>query len=138
MKLFRSSKMHEFLTYFTIGGISTVIDWSSFWFFSTPLKMHYQFSLILGYSIAAVFHYTANKFITFDCQSKKIGSQFSLYFLVTCTTLFCSIATMELFVSFLSFEKLYARMLTTILMLFPNYLLHKYITFNKKIFLQPR
>ena len=85
-----------------------------------------------------IFHYVANKYVTFDCQSKEIGYQFSLYFLVTCASLVGSLGVMELLVTLLSIETLYARMLTTILILVPNYLLHKYITFSKKIFLQSR
>lgn len=139
MKLssFAFIKPNEFMVYFIIGGIATVIDWSVFWLFSTPLHLHYQLSLVFSYMTASTFHFTANKFFTFECQSKKIGSQLSLYLLVTLTTLACSMAVMGLIINFLAINKLYARILTTILILFPNYLLHKYITFNKKIFLQP-
>jgi putative flippase GtrA len=129
-------KTNEFLIYFIIGGLATLLDWSTFWLLSTPLNVHYQFSLIGAYLTAGIFHYTANKYFTFGCQSKKIGSQLSLYSLVTLTSLACSLGIMGLLVSYLSFNKMVARMLTTILVLVPNYLLHKHITFNKKLFLQ--
>jgi putative flippase GtrA len=137
MALSNLIKPNEFMIYFIIGGIATVIDWSTFWLLNSQLSLHYQWSLISGYSIAAIFHYTANKVLTFSCQSKKIGSQMSLYFFVTMTSLICSMGIMSFIVNCFAIEKLYARMLTTILILVPNYLLHKHITFSKKIFLQP-
>jgi putative flippase GtrA len=127
----------EFLVYFIIGGISTVIDWAIFWLLTSQMHAHYQIGLISAYSTASLFHYIANKFLTFDCQSKKIASQFSLYLVVMISSLICSMGVMSLLVNYLIPNKLYARMLTTVLILLPNYLLHKYITFSKKIFLQP-
>jgi putative flippase GtrA len=129
-------KPSEFLSYFIIGGISTVIDWTFFWLLTIHLNMHYQFSLMVAYSTAGIFHYVANKWLTFGCQSKKIASQFSLFLLVTLTSFLCNLSVMSLLIHYVISNALYARMLTTILILIPNYLLHKYITFSKKIFLQ--
>jgi putative flippase GtrA len=137
MKLATFIKPNEFMTYFIIGGIATVLDWSTFWFLSTHLNLHYQLSLIICYSTAGIFHYIANKFVTFGCQSKKLGSQFSLYLLVTLTSLLCSLGVMSLIINYMAIDKIFARMLTTILILVPNYLLHKHITFSKKLFFQP-
>jgi putative flippase GtrA len=137
MKLSNVLNLNEFFFYFIIGGISTVIDWTTFWVLTSQMNTHYQVGLVGAYFTAGIFHYIANKLLTFECQSKKIGSQFSLYLLVTVTSLIFSMGVMSLLVNYLIPNKLYARMTTTILILFPNYLLHKYVTFSKKIFLQP-
>lgn len=137
MKLSLVIRQNEFFIYFIIGGISTLIDWTTFWLLTSQLNVHYQIGLVSAYSTAGIFHYIANKLLTFECQSKKIATQFSLYLLVTLTSLLSSMGIMSLLVNYLLSNTLYARMLTTILVLFPNYLLHKYITFSKKIFYQP-
>lgn len=128
--------LHEFFPYFCIGGIVTLLDWSLFWATTNMLGFHYQVALISSYTIAAMTHYTANKLITFRCHSKQIGSQLSVYALVTGSSLLLSMGIMALFISSFALNPFLARVLTTVCMLPSNFLLHKYITFSKKIFIQ--
>lgn len=130
-------KKTEFLPYFFIGGAATLIDWALFWLLATQFHWHYEVALITGFLTAGVFHFTSNKLVTFDCHSKKVGSQYFLHIIVTLTGLLISMSLIAFLVNILIFDKMWARILTTGLLLFPNYLLHKYITFNKKIFTQP-
>lgn len=128
--------LREFTPYFFIGATVTLIDWTLFWVATHRLGFHYQFALIVSYSIAGFTHYTANKLITFRCHSKQLGSQLSLYLLITGSSLLCSMGIMALLINLFFLKQLLARILTTGLMLIPNYLLHKHITFNKRIFAQ--
>jgi putative flippase GtrA len=128
----------ELLPYVLIGGIATVIDWTMFSVSVTWLHIHYQIALGLGYASGGVFHYCSNKFITFKCRSKEIGSQLSLYILVGSMSLLCSMAVLAALVNILLINKIISRILTTGIMIFPNYLLHKHISFSKKIFTQPK
>ncbi len=137
MKVSHIIKLDEFLPYFFIGGATTLIDWSTFWVFIACLHTHYLAALCVAYGTAGIFHYTANKLITFKCQSKQIGTQYSIYIVLTVASLFLSMGIIALFIKFFSLDAMTARILTTLLMLVPNYLLHKHITFSKKIFIQP-
>lgn len=137
MNIVRFFKYSEFLPYFFIGTIATIIDWGLFWISVNSLNLHYEIALILAYVTAGLFHFVANKIITFKCQSKQIGSQYSVYVLVTTSTLLLSMAIIAILVNLLLLDKMLARILTTLLMLIPNFLLHKHITFSKKIFIQP-
>jgi putative flippase GtrA len=129
--------LSELFPYIVIGGIATAIDWSVFSICVGWLHYYYQFSLILGYACGGVFHYCSNKFITFKCRSKQVGSQLSLYVVVGAAALLCSMGVMAILVNSLMINKILARILTTGIMILPNYLLHKHISFNKKIFTQP-
>jgi putative flippase GtrA len=133
MKIPQIIQLNEFLPYFFVGLIATFIDWTTFWISTTHFALHYELALVISYTTAGAFHYTANKFITFKCPSKKIGSQFSLYFIVTGASLLMSMGVIAL-IKFFIMNTLFARILTTALMLIPNFLLHKHITFSKKIF----
>jgi len=124
-------KKYEFLIYTTIGGVATVIDWSIFAIAVHFLGTHYEVALVLAYFGASIAHYTANKFITFRCKSTDYRSQLSIYILVVAISLMCSMTVMALLVNFLPANKILLRVVTTILMLVPNYLLHKHITFSK-------
>jgi putative flippase GtrA len=127
----------EMIYYIIIGVFATAADWITF---SISLKMFsipYQGALILALIIGGMVHYTANKTITFNCRSRDYGSQLPLYILLAFLNFLCSIGLMIVLVKYIAFNKIAARIATTCFMILPNYLLHKHITFNKRIFIQP-
>jgi putative flippase GtrA len=124
----------ELLYYLIIGTIATAIDWSVYAAAVNWLGFHYQLALITGYLGGSTAHYIANKLITFKCQSKAIGSQLSLYALVQGASLGASMVVMGALVRLFPINSVILRMATTIIMILPNYLLHKHLSFNKKIF----
>ncbi len=133
MKIPQIIQLNEFLPYFFIGLISTSIDWTTFWVSSTKFGFHYEIALMMSYTLAGSFHYIANKIITFKCRSKQIGLQFSIYFMMAIISLLMSMGLIA-FIKLFVMNALYARIITTAFMLIPNFLLHKHITFSKKIF----
>lgn len=125
----------EMGTYIFVGLLATLVDWTTF---AVSVKfLHYQVALLLALGAGSLTHYSSNKIYTFKCHSRKYGSQLSLYFLLVGFTILISMGIMGGLIKFLGINKISARILTTGLMLFPNYLLHKYITFSKRIFAQP-
>lgn len=136
MKSANIIKVNELWPYVIIGGIATIVDWSVFTVATLYLGLHYQVALVVAYFTAGTTHYIANKMITFKCQSKKVGSQVSLYLAVATSSLLLSMGVLGVLVSAFGMNKIAARIVTTLIMLLPNYLFHKHITFNKRIFAQ--
>lgn len=134
MKISSIIKWNEFLAYFFIGATATMIDWGMFWLTVKKLGFHYEVGLVSAYIPAGIFHFFANKFITFQCKSKSIGSQYSVYIILTLSSLMISMGIIAILINLLALDKMPARILTTALMLIPNYLLHKNITFSKRLF----
>ena len=126
----------EIIPYLVIGTIATLIDWSAFSIAVTYLHLHYQICLLLGYMTGGTFHYVTNKFFTFKCESKQYGSQLTIYTLVGIVSLLMSMGILAILVKGFMLNKIGSRILTTCIMILPNYLLHKHITFSKKIFAQ--
>lgn len=134
MKINSIIKWNEFIAYFFIGATATLLDWSMFWFTVNKLHFHYEIGLISAYVPAGIFHFFANKFITFQCKSKSIGSQYSIYIILTLSSLLISMGIIAILINVLTLDKMTARIFTTAFMLIPNYLLHKNITFSKRLF----
>jgi putative flippase GtrA len=124
----------ELIFYIIVGVFATAMDWITFTISVKWLNLHYQLALILALFIGSLTNYSSNKIFTFKCHSRQYGSQISLFALISIFTLFCSMGMMGLFIKIFGIHKVLARMLTTVLMLLPNYLLHKHITFSKKVF----
>lgn len=125
----------EFSFYFVVGGIATLIDWGTF---ALCLMLagsgSYLFCVAVSMGLAGLFHYLANKRLTFQCQSQAIGVQVPLYMGVALAGLGMSMLILGLLVGGLGLAPVLARILTTGIMLLPNYLMHKYLTFSRKIF----
>lgn len=127
----------ELLSYIIIGTLVTALDWAIFAITLNWLGLHYQLCLVLGFIIGGITHYSLNKLFTFKCRSTAITSQFSVYILMISLSLLCNMGVMALLVNWLAINKIILRITTTLIMVMPNYLVHKYISFSKKIFTQP-
>ncbi|MDR3478830.1 MAG: GtrA family protein [Gammaproteobacteria bacterium] len=128
----------ELFLYTLIGGVATIVDWSVFAICINWFGIHYEAALVLAYSAASIAHFSANKSLTFKCESKDYVAQLSIYILVLAISLGLSMTIMAILVKYFVINKVLLRIATTIIMLVPNYLLHKHITFSKRIFTQPQ
>ncbi len=124
----------EFAYYFVVGGLATLIDWGLYAVCFTWLQMQYIAALVVSMSIAGCFHYVANKRLTFRCDSRALHIQVPVYVAVALAGIGLSAVLLSIQVSGLGINALIARPLTTLLMLLPNYFMHKYMTFNRKVF----
>ncbi|MDX1901706.1 MAG: GtrA family protein [Gammaproteobacteria bacterium] len=124
----------EFWIYFIVGGLATLLDWTVFAIAFRWLGLHYLEALIVSMGMAGCFHYVANKRLTFQCQSRQFGMQVPIYIVIAAIGLGMSMAIIAILINIVGLYPIIARMATTILMLVPNYLMHKYITFSRKIF----
>ncbi len=130
------TKNKEFVFYTITGGTATIADWTTFALITTYLHIHYETALVIAYATGGVVHYIANKLFTFECRSKKIGSQLAFYCLAAGISLSLNMAILGVLIAHVQLNQVVARIITTALMLLPNYLLHKNITFNRKLFPQ--
>ncbi|MEE9323363.1 MAG: GtrA family protein [Candidatus Aenigmarchaeota archaeon] len=116
------------------GVVATLSDWGLFYLLAVFFNVYYQFSLAAALILGAIVHYTLNKIFTFRCKSRAIVRQLSVYAGVIIISLGISSVFMFLFIDIFLIFKMYARMLTTFIMIMMNYLLQKYLTFSKIIF----
>ena len=125
----------EFGYYFMFGGFATLIDWGVYALCFHGFGLQYLTALAFSMGGAGCFHYFANKYITFQCNSRELHLQVPVYIAVAFAGFALSAGLMWVEVKGAGLHALIARPLTTVLMLLPNYCMHKYITFSKKIFI---
>ena len=126
----------EFWVFFIVGAVATLVDWVSFWGMAMVLNVHYFASLVVSFSLGAVTNYILNKIFTFKDTAKKIVFQFSVFISLAVIALVISGILMFVFVDVLALNKMLSRIVTTGIVFFINYLMHRNITFNKKFFKQ--
>ena len=132
----RFAKNIEFFRYFLVGMAATAVDWGIFYFLAVMNNVFYQLALIVALSVGSLTNFSLNKVFTFRCKSRMLVQQMSVYIGVVIVSFATSSAIMFLLVDVFLLEKMFSRILTTFVMLLINYILQKYVTFNRKIFRQ--
>ena len=123
---------YALLLYMIFGGIATIIDWGSFALTHYSLGWHYSLSVLLSFSLGSITNFTLNKYLNFKNKSKRILLQSAIYLSIAMLVLIITLCFMAIFIDILNLPVMIARIITTAIVLFYNFLGHKYITFKLK------
>jgi putative flippase GtrA len=126
--------VRQFVGYAVAGGVATAVDWGSFYGFNTVLGFDYRLSVALSFTLGAITNYSINKTVIFKDHTRTIGTQIAIYIAVSLVSLACSVALMYIQVENIGLPPLIARVMTTGVMLVVNFIMHKFITFNQKVY----
>jgi putative flippase GtrA len=126
--------IRQFTVYVMVGGLATLVDWSSFYSLTMVAKSHYYPALATSTFLGTLTHYALNRLFTFKqtaCTSKK---QLGIYIAIVGLSFGLNFVWMTFFITALHLHVMISRVITTGLMLFINFALHKGITFNKALY----
>lgn len=138
MKQFITNKnIRQFISYFFVGGISALVEWTCFYLFSL-LDMNY----LLATCIAFVFSTTVNLVLgrkwTFKPEesfSRTIGEESILVFVVSGIGLLFNLLLMYIFVDCFKLNtpilKTISKILSTGIVFIWNYLIRKYYIYKR-------
>jgi putative flippase GtrA len=119
-----------FFIYSFSGAMATLVDWGSFYVMSSILSWYYMLAVCLSFTLGSMTNFTLNKYITFKNKYSKVVHQYLLHVFVSSISLSITIIIMYLFVEKIGMPKLNSRILTTLVVLPINFILHKNITFG--------
>jgi len=130
----RRPRMEEFLLFVFTGGISTIVDWGLFALLlavAVP-SISKTVALVIAYCAGACVNYITNRKLTFNSTDKRIVRQTAIFSIIVACNLVLSILLFDLLDASFIKSALIARMVTTVIILFVNYIMHKNITFAKE------
>ncbi|MBI3070981.1 MAG: GtrA family protein [Deltaproteobacteria bacterium] len=127
---FRSRLLRQFASYALVGGLATVADWSTFYLGYQVAALSHPVALVLAILVGGTCNYTLNRLITFRNKSRRIIQQLAVFAVVSAVSIGMSIGVMHVLVDWIEIHAMLARVLTTGLMLFVNFLLQKHFTFG--------
>ncbi len=130
----RRALISQFLRYALSGGIATLTDWGVFYALLNWVCLHYQLATVCSFSAGALVNYTLSKLFVFRCTSRRIAGQLGVYAVITIVSLFATMGLMYIMVHGLGQRAMLSRMAVTGVMLAANYIMHKCVTFNTRIF----
>lgn len=122
----KKNNIIQFIKYCFVGGFATIFDWGTY---SLLLYWNVEYlpATAGGFIIGIIINYIISKKTVFTTESKVGKYDLLLYFVIGLIGLFFSIALMYGFVDILSVNKIFARMITTAIVLIWNFLARKVI-----------
>lgn len=121
------------LRFFSVGVVSTIVDWCSFILLSSVFGINYIIALIISILLGGIVNYILNKIYSFYSETKKYMQQYSMHLSVTVFGVALSSGMLFILVDIVSLDKVLARIIVTFIMFLINYLLHSFLTYNNAI-----
>ena len=133
-KLLSPQLIRQFLFYTVVGAVATAVDWGSFYGLNQVWGIDYKIAVSISFTLGATTNYILNKFLTFRDKTRQIAAQLGVYIGISLLSLVMSVGLMYLQVDIISVPPMAARIITTGVMLFANFFMHKFITFNRMLY----
>lgn len=122
----------NFLLYVICGGIATLVDIASLYFFTDILEIYYLISVVLAFPLGVLTNYALNKYFNFRNFSSEHFQQLTKFTLVALGGLLLNVIIIYISVEFFGLWYIFSKCVAAGLVLFYSYLMHRYWTFNDK------
>lgn len=116
------------LTFITVGGLSTIISYTTFILCLHKLNLHYLVANVAGFCVSIGFNYQCNKRFTFKAQDSGYFRRYLSLYLVS---LGLSSILLRVFVEFCGIIPEISNILTIVLITAFNFFGAKFLVFKK-------
>lgn len=126
----------EIINYLVFGGLSTVVNFISYYIFARMLSIDEVISSGLSWFCAVLFAYITNKIFVFESktETKKalIFECISFFGCRVISGILCDVGTFALMVRVFNINDIIAKLVTQIMVIIVNYVFSKLIIFKDK------
>jgi dolichyl-phosphate beta-glucosyltransferase len=122
-------KFYPFIKYCIVGVSGTIIDILSLYILIEFVNLELIPATITAFTLAVINNFIWNKIWTFQNKSKKYHKQFIKFLLVSYIGLLLTVTFMHFFVNVLKIWYIYAKILTSLIVLIWNFFANKHWTF---------
>lgn len=129
-------KYKEIINYLICGGLSTVVNFVSYFAFARLFKIDEVISSGLSWVVAVIFAYIVNKIFVFESKTetkKALIKEFTSF--IACRVISgitCDVGTFALMVKVLHINDIVSKIITQVMVVIVNYIFSKLIIFKKK------
>ena len=129
-------KYKEIINYLICGGLSTVVNFVSYFVFARLLNIDEVISSGLSWVVAVIFAYIVYKIFVFESKTetkKALIKEFTSF--IACriiSGIACDVGTFALMVKVLHINDIVSKIVTQVMVVIVNYIFSKLIIFKKK------
>lgn len=129
-------KYKEVVNYLIFGGLSTLVNFVSYYIFARTLNIDEVISSGLSWFCAVLFAYVTNKLFVFETKKsnkKEVIKEMLSFFLARVISgALCDVGTFALMIKVLGINDIIAKLVTQVMVIIVNYLFSKLIVFKKE------
>ena len=126
----------EVINYLVFGGLSTVVNFVSYFIFARIVSIEEVTSSGLSWFCAVLFAYITNKLFVFESKNNNKKDFFKeIVYFFACRVLsgiLCDVGTFALMINVFGINDIIAKIVTQIMVIILNYVFSKVIIFKKK------
>lgn len=126
----------EIINYLIFGGLSTVVNFASYFIAARLLKIDEVASSAISWFCAVLFAYITNRLFVFDNKSntkKEILKEIISFFAFRVLSgILCDVGTFALMVKVFNINDIISKIVTQIMVIIVNYIFSKFIIFKKQ------
>ena len=131
---YSNNEFIKVILYLLVGGTAALVEWGLFYLFFYYLLVGLRLSVdtltmvatALAFGLSTLYHYFLGNILVFDSGSKYDKSkELSLVFLVSIMGLVFNLVLMYIFVGLLAWQPMFAKVLTSCIVVVWNYLSRK-------------
>lgn len=123
-------KYEEVINYLIVGGLTTAIGIGSYVIFAKLFGINYLISSVMSWIIAVLFAYVANKFYVFKKHGSNIIKELIEFVKYRLLSLVIDVALMYMFVTLMSINDVFAKLVVQIVIIILNYFFSKLFIFK--------
>lgn len=128
-------KYKELVLYLFFGVGTTVINIMAYYVCAHPLRINTVVSTCVAWILSVLFAYVTNKIWVFESKSTDVGviiKEIVSFFSCRLLTGFLDVALMFVFVDVLSFNDMWMKIISNVIVIVLNYVASKLLIFKKK------
>ena len=125
----------ELFWYGIFGVLATIINMVAFWLFSDVFSVHYMVANVIAWVIAVAFAYVTNKLWVFESKrwERSIWIPECISFVsARLATGLLDMGLMYLMISIIGVPKMWAKLVSNVVVIIGNYVLSKLVVFRKR------
>lgn len=127
-------KYREPILYVFFGGLTTLVDWASYWVMTDVLRVDYMAAAFLSQITAILFAYVTNRRFVFDSRARgarAVALEMVRFFGARGASLLLNMLVMYAGVDLLHFNDKVIKVIASVLVVIANYIFSKLFVFRK-------
>lgn len=128
-----TENLHSIMMYLVMGGITTLINIVSFWFFASFLNWDYRIANTIAWILSVLFAYLSNKKYVFESYTptwKDKLCEATSFFGFRFLTYLVDMLMMVVFISMLNVNETWSKIWVNVIVLVLNYVFSKWVIFK--------
>lgn len=128
-------KYRELILYVFFGGLTTLVDWASYWLMTDLLHVPYMAAAFLSQIFSILFAYVTNRRFVFESRVsgvRAVAAEMAKFFGARGVSLLLNMAVMFLGVDLLHVNDKVIKVIASVLVIVANYIFSKLFVFRDK------